>query len=328
MLMNRFLVFIFLLLTAASVLPGQEYPRADISNGVIQAVIYLPDAEKGFYRATRFDWSGVIYSLKYKGHEYFGPQLARHDPLVSNSITGPVEAFETTGLGLGYDQAKPGSPFIRIGVGLVERPTDPSPRSTYASTFKILDHGKWTIKKGANWVEFKQELPDKIGYGYIYTKRITLTKCKPEMTISHSMKNTGAKLIDISQYNHNYTTIDRQPAGPGFVYRFPYPPRATQNLRGFLEVRGHEIHFLKGFQGSESAGTDIEGYGPTAKDHEFSIENQNTGAGMKVTADRPLSRLYIYSRSTTVCAEPFIHLRIEPGQTDKWERRYQFYTLK
>ncbi len=33
---------------------------------------HLPDAENGMYRATRFDWSGVIGSVKYKGHEYLG----------------------------------------------------------------------------------------------------------------------------------------------------------------------------------------------------------------------------------------------------------------
>jgi hypothetical protein len=26
-----------------------------------------------FTRATRFDWSGVIFSLQYKGHEFYGP---------------------------------------------------------------------------------------------------------------------------------------------------------------------------------------------------------------------------------------------------------------
>jgi hypothetical protein len=29
------------------------------TNG-LKMTVYLPDAEKGFYRGTRFDWSGVI----------------------------------------------------------------------------------------------------------------------------------------------------------------------------------------------------------------------------------------------------------------------------
>ena len=48
------------------------YPKASISNGPVQAVLYLPDANNGYYRASRFDWSGVLPCLAYKGHTYFG----------------------------------------------------------------------------------------------------------------------------------------------------------------------------------------------------------------------------------------------------------------
>jgi hypothetical protein len=41
-------------------------PKAEIKNQHIRAKLYLPDAKDGFYRGTRFDWSGVIYSLEYQ----------------------------------------------------------------------------------------------------------------------------------------------------------------------------------------------------------------------------------------------------------------------
>ena len=69
-----------------------EAPEATISNGSIQSRLYLPDAQRGYYRGTRFDWSGVIYSLRYKGHEYFGPWFDKYDPNTHDAITGPVEA--------------------------------------------------------------------------------------------------------------------------------------------------------------------------------------------------------------------------------------------
>jgi hypothetical protein len=49
-----------------------DFPRAEISNGQITAKMYLPDAQNGYYCSTRFDWSGAVYSLTYKGHEYYG----------------------------------------------------------------------------------------------------------------------------------------------------------------------------------------------------------------------------------------------------------------
>ena len=47
-----------LALTVALLLAADP-PTAEIGNGQIKAKIYLPDPVNGFYRSTRFDWSGV-----------------------------------------------------------------------------------------------------------------------------------------------------------------------------------------------------------------------------------------------------------------------------
>ena len=85
-----------------------NYPKASISNGPVQAVLYLPDAKNGYYRASRFDWSGVIPCLAYKGHTYFGIWFSHYDPMLADAIAGPVEEFRSTDGALDYGQAKPG----------------------------------------------------------------------------------------------------------------------------------------------------------------------------------------------------------------------------
>ena len=67
---------------ATGLLPAAGFPSAQIDNGQIRAKIYLPDAKNGFYRSTRFDWSGVIGSLEYKGHNYYGPWFQKIDASV------------------------------------------------------------------------------------------------------------------------------------------------------------------------------------------------------------------------------------------------------
>src|SRR5437879_460926 len=120
-------------------------PQAEINNGVLKAQFYLPDARKGFYRGTRFDWSGVIGSLEYKGHRYYGPWFTKTDPTVidfiyqgadivagpCSAITGPVEEFSTDDKALGYDEAKPGGTFIKVGVGVLRKPRDGSNYNRY-----------------------------------------------------------------------------------------------------------------------------------------------------------------------------------------------------
>ena len=90
-----------------------SYPKASISNGPVQAVLYLPDAKNGYYRASRFDWSGVVPCLAYKGHTYFGVWFSHYDPMIADAITGPVEVFRSADGALDYDQAKPDGLFVR-----------------------------------------------------------------------------------------------------------------------------------------------------------------------------------------------------------------------
>src|ERR1700761_8107013 len=95
-----------------------SFPKASISNGKVQAVLYLPDAKNGYYRASRFDWSGVIPCLVFQGHAYFGVWFSHYDPMIADAITGPVEEFRSEDGGLDYGAAKPGGLFVKIGVGV------------------------------------------------------------------------------------------------------------------------------------------------------------------------------------------------------------------
>src|SRR4051812_18030485 len=86
------------LLLACLMVPAaaqENFPQADISSGRIRAKVYLPDPQAGYYRATRFDWSGVVASLAWNGHTFFGQWFQRHDPKIHDAITGPVEEFSS-----------------------------------------------------------------------------------------------------------------------------------------------------------------------------------------------------------------------------------------
>ena len=122
-----------------------DYPQATISNGAVTATLMLPDAANGSYRGTRFDWSGIISSLTYKNHEYFGQWYPKHDPKIHDAITGPVEEFLSNDAGLGYADAKPGETFVRIGVGSVRKPDEKAYRRF--ETYEIVDPGKRTLRK-------------------------------------------------------------------------------------------------------------------------------------------------------------------------------------
>lgn len=302
-----------------------DYPAAEISNGLIHAKLMLPDAESGSYRATRFDWSGIISSLQYDGHEYFGQWYQHHDPKIHDAITGPVEEFRTNDAGLGYDEAKAGGTFVRIGVGVVRKPDEKAYRPFF--TYDIVDPGKRSVRHGKNWIEFEQKLTSDDGYAYVYRKRVSLTKGKPQLVIEHWLKNTGRKTIDTNVYDHNFFVIDHEVVEPEIAIRFAFAPKPKQELTNGAEIRGNEIVYTRELQKGESVFSDIEGFNKDAKDYDIRIENRKTGAGVRISGDRPLSRVVFWSIRSVACPEPWIQLQAEPGRETKWKITYDFYTM-
>ena len=314
-----------LLLAFAPLCAGADYPETEISNGILRAKLLLPDAQKGYYRGTRFDWSGAISSLQFQGHEYFGKWFDRYDPKIHDAIMGPVEEFLTNGKGLGYDEVKPGESFVKIGVGAIRKPEEPAFRQF--ETYDITTNGKWTIHKAAGFVEFTQQLPDTDGYAYIYKKTVRLVPGKPEMVLEHSLRNTGKKAISTSVYEHNFYMLDHQPAGPDCAVRFPFAVHALADLHGMAEARGKDFTYLEELQEGQSVFTAMDGFDHTPADYDIRVENRKAGIGVRQTSDRPIAKLVFWSIRTTVCPEAFMDLHAEPGQEIKWTIRYEFYKL-
>ena len=317
-----------------------EPPQAEISNGQVHAKLYLPDAGNGFYRGTRFDWSGIIYSLEYKGHNYFGPWFQKqrdnvHDFVYegpdivagpASAVTGPAEEFTTDGKALGYDEAVPGGLFIKIGIGTLRR-VDAKPYDHYAA-YAVVDPGTWTVKTHADSVEFEQVLNGPNGYAYVYKKTVRLVKGKPEMVLEHSLKNTGTRAIMATAYDHNFLVLDQKPAGPGYSISFPFTIQATKPETGTLaDIKGNQIVYSKALQGQDKVATLIGGFSRQASDYDFRIESAEAGAGMRVTGDRPLARAMLWSIRSVVSVEPFIDMSVKTGEEFKWNLTYNFYTI-
>ena len=316
-----------------------NYPQAEISNGVLRAKIYLPDAEKGFYRGSRFDWAGVIRSLEYKGHEYFGPFFEKFNPAVSDVVigdpieaginsaaSGPVEEFVSgpDGAALGYPEAKTGESFCKIGVGSL-RKIDNSPYSSYTN-YPILSGGKRSLKSGPDWIEFTQELECGSGYGYRYQKTFRLAKNEPVMTIEHRLVNRGKRAIETQVYDHNFLTIDHQTTGPAISVSFPFTLEPTAKLDQLAEIRGNRFTFPKTLKGSDTFYAEFKGFGADARDYEITVENNNTCAGVVISGDQPLAHVGLWAVRTVVAPEPYIQIKVPVGQNFSWKYTYRFYT--
>jgi hypothetical protein len=301
------------------------YPKALISNGQVNAVVYLPDAKNGYYRATRFDWAGVVGCLAYKGHTYFGVWFPHYDPTLNDAISGPVEDFRSGDAesSIGYDQAKPGEPFVKLGVGVLRR-IDDKPFN-FATTYPVIDGGKWTVRTERGSVFFEHQLKSPLGIAYVYKKTLKLDAHEPVLILRHELKNTGTETIDTQVYNHDFYMLDNAPTGPEMTVRFPFAPQVEEPLKNGARIDGKELGYERELEGGEFVYTHLTGYSQAVSDFDLSVENRKTGVGVEETADMPLSRLVFWSIRTTICPEGYVHLKVAPGETARWTIRYRFY---
>jgi hypothetical protein len=333
-------IFLPILLGVCCMSSAQTHD-VQISNGIIQATIHPPDPVSGFYRGTRFDWSGVIGSLKYAGHNYYGPWFTKTNPTVKDyiyqgadivagpcsAVTGPAEEFSTNDEGLGFGEAAPGGTFLKIGVGVLRKPDNE--KYNMFRLYDIVDHGKWSVQAKPDSVEFSQRVTDpSSGYGYLYQKTVRLVAGRPQMVIEHRLTNIGKRPIVSSVYDHNFLVLDNQGIGPDFTITLPFEIHPAKPVNAALgTVNGKTITYLKKLQGRDQFDVNIEGFGKTSKDYEITIENRHVGAGIKISGDQPLESEELWSIRSILAMEPYIHMSIEPGKDFTWKYTYDYYTI-
>lgn len=316
-----------------------SYPDASITNGALTVHLYLPDAQRGFYRSTRFDWSGVIDRVEFADHQFYGKWFTRTDPPVrdfvytdsdivagaQSSVVGPAEEFRTA---LGYAAAAPGGTFVKIGVGVL-RKADAANYSPYAN-YEIVDAAAWTVDARQDSVTFRQRVNDEAsGYGYEYEKTVRLVPGRADMVISHSLRNIGRLPIQTQQYNHNFLMIDGAAIGPDYSITVPFaiqttrPPDAAQ-----ATIEGGTIHYAKPLAGQDRVTFNATGFGANASDYDIRVENRRMGAGVRIVGDRPLASLALWSIRSVLSMEPFVDVSTAPGATTTWALTYTYYTVK
>lgn len=319
------LIFVFWVLTQSIYgYCDTRYPELMLENKEFKVNLYLPDAEQGYYRGSRFDWSGIIKQVKYAGHRFYGPLHETHDPYGHDFVSGPAEEFAMYNP-MGFSEAKAGESFVKIGVGLLRK--GQSEEYLFHQTYELIRAGEWQIEHGASWVTFTQNFVGERGWAYRYVKSIKLVPGHAAFIIEHQLENTGEKTIDIDNYNHNFTIIDDVPYGVDYSVEFPFiseTPKPINNLAWFRDNRiDVEQPLLK-----KSLWIPVFQGGASADYNAATIRNNKTGAAVKFKGDSPISHMIFWAVERAACPEPFISIKLASGQDKKWSSHYSFIVDK
>lgn len=241
-----------------------QYERLDLStpSGGLRAALFPPPADASdpaalgaaFYRSSRFDWGSMLGGFELPGgHTLCEPGFWRapHDPACPESAVGLAGEFGCGSDGsvcppgwdggaplgnglLGYDEARPGGPFLKIGVGALVKGScagcDPSaPADTYRfnAPYAFAAPPVWSVTRlgpSAVALEHSAALP---GGEWAYALRRTVELLElPEPAAgggegaaavggrvreSWALANRGSRPLSSPFYSHNFYSAERRP---------------------------------------------------------------------------------------------------------------------
>ncbi|MFC1761201.1 sulfatase [Planctomycetota bacterium] len=305
-----------------------QYPHVVLSNGNVEMSVFLPDTEKGYYRSTRFDWSGIVWQLTCNGHSYFVPRHTPHDPEKNGhamSLVGEFSIGNNELIPQRYPETKAGETFMKVGAGVLRKPADDL-EYLFHTNYELVDPGTWTTQHGKNWVKFTHVLSDEHGYAYTYTKHMELIQGSNRLIIRNTLKNTGTQPILEDHYNHNFFTIDSETPGPQYNVKLAFTPDAATNHppKETAVLEGNKLVYLQDVP--DAFHLKLSGFGTSPTDGRVIIENTHTGAGVDVGGDFPLYGFNLYTSKRAVCPEIFVKIDVTPGETQRWTRTYRFFS--
>jgi hypothetical protein len=345
------------------------------NGGDIEVVVYLPHAvkpdEPTYYMGSRFDHSSMIGSIKRRSlgrvHTLFGGSLWRlpHNNQWPESGIGLASEFGVGDDGplcqyrcgwggvndisngvLGYDEAKNGEAFLKIGVGALIKGSCPMCDSTdtyrFNSPYEFAELPQWKVLVSTSSVVSMEHEAYVKHHGYRLHKDIVLDG--NVLAVTSVLTNLGDDAFSTAWYSHNFFTCDSIPVRGGYSLDLDIRERVGTKLYEEPGVLGSWAVPLRSFARIEDFRKTIRVsvVRPLEDDTRIKAEFVNDedskgaftlhGCGTAITSRfpdveghaLPMYAYNLYLEKGTLSPEPQILLHLEPGQAVSWTQRLVF----
>ncbi|WP_054955259.1 hypothetical protein [Paenibacillus dakarensis] len=275
------------------------------------------------YRGTRFDWTGFITQVSWKDEQNEVHTFCVPESLIPGEGTGGIGLCNEFGIAdpIGYDEALPGEPFPKLGVGRLTRIDEadysfvsPYPNEPYHMEEKVTSEAAL----------YKVHAQDCNGYAVEYSKTITVKGSR--LIIEYHLHNTGVKPVETTEYVHNFMRIDQHPVGPDYEITLPgemltkdmeqeYTPSVLHIDN--VKVTWNEVP-SQPFYGRLNEISTVTG--PT-----WELVHRPSGVGVREWDNFPVAYIALWGEGHVVSPENFIQIAIQPGESQSWKREYEFF---
>lgn len=318
--MSRYLWFLTLL-CACNLSPEKENQLKFmiLKNDHLEIQIDLPLEN---YNFTRFDWTGKITSVKFKGKPVSGVEIAG---LTDGQKSGKGFYNEFgIDMAVGYQEISEGEWFHKIGVGLLKKE---GKNYDFRVNYKVRP-AEFTVKTDSGKVTMTCESKNVNGYSYVLTKEIRLLD--DGFTIQYALFNSGEKNIQTNEYNHNFIGIDNELTGNDYVLKFPFQLNPelfgeTVNPENKVEIGENEITF-NATPNDQFFFSTLAGNEPV--DAFWELRNTKNKIGISETGDFKTSKVNLWGWKHVISPELFFDVNVRAGETVKWSRTYRIFELE
>ena len=310
-------------LVMLSQLAAPQFPQAEISNASIRATLYLPDAQSGYYRGTRFDWSGVDRQPEVERPRVLRavvraprPEDPRRHHRAGRGV--PHRRFRArlrrgeAGRDVRADRRRRRPQARRSPPTGGSRPTRSSiPASGRSTRARTGSSSSTSSRHGGLRLRLSQDAPARQGHA---GPRAPAEEHRPQARSRRASTTTTSSRWTASR-----------PA-PTSSCGFRSTPRAARPLNDLAEIRGNDVAFLREFEprGRRSSPRSRD----SARPRRTTTSGSRTARPARACASPATGRCrrcYFWSAHLTVCPEPYIDVSVEPGKESSWRITYQFY---
>ena len=269
------------------------------------------------YAGTRFDWTGFITQITLDNqHTFCVPEDYR-----PGQGSGGIGLCNEFGIdqAIGYESAKPGEPFPKLGIGLLTRLDKPDYSFWYPH--QIAQRFPIHFSHDSSSAEFIVEPVNCRGYAARLNKRLRVNGNALE--IKYELANTGEHDLVTTEYVHNFVGIDQKPFGPEYKLTFPYSPviETPSEMNSILIV--DENHLRQKEKPDKPFYARLLGFSENDQP-QWELLHQPSGVSMREYADFPPCRIAVWGTTHVISVEVFINIDLKPGESMHWTRRYEF----
>jgi len=289
-----------------------------LKNSHIELQIDFPDEN---YCAPRFDWTGKISAVSFKNVPITSTE--KSDRLDSKNLgRGFYNEFGIDDA-LGFEKAKIGEWFHKIGVGLLQKDSD-----TYDFKAKFnIKPASFDVVVSPAKIKITCSSQESLGFAYVLTKEIELL---PDgFVINYRLENTGTKPIITNEYNHNFLAFNNEKMSQDYRLIFPYALDENKcdervNKENAVIFAENEISLNQTperdfFFSNLSGGEKVAAH--------WQLINTKQKLGISETASFKTNKINLWGWGHVVCPELFFAINLPPGQMVAWSRTYKIFEV-